>query len=176
MQEHFQNFLAPRQEPRPRKVRKTRRRNHAILFSVILAFFFLQSQGLSLKRKLLQTSSLTSVAAQEQRSPPGLFVKRKNCVCSPARQPFFRKSSASRPRAKGQGPLFFQAKTSLSVPDRRQTKNFSHRPQTGEKHHHFQFKGQLGGGKAEFLQCSRTESQRGLLFPGNSSPARVNNF
>ncbi|GBN47558.1 hypothetical protein AVEN_82281-1 [Araneus ventricosus] len=133
MQEHFQNYLAPRQEPRPRKVRKTRRRNHAILFSVILAFFFLQSQGLSLKRKLLQTSSLTNVAAQEQRSPPGLFVKRKNCVCSPARQPFFRKSSAPRPRANGQGPLLFQAKTSLSVPDRRQTKNFSHRPQTGVK-------------------------------------------
>ncbi|GBN39644.1 hypothetical protein AVEN_114649-1 [Araneus ventricosus] len=175
MQEHFQNFLAPRQEPRPRKVRKTRRRNHAILFSVILAFFFLQGQGLSLKRKLLQTSSLTSVAAQEQRSPPGVFVKRKNCVCSPARQPFFRKTSAPRPRANGQGPLFFQAKTSLSqtagkpkisVTDPKRVKNTTI----------FSSKVSSRVGKRNFCNAPGTESQRGLVFPGNSSPARVNNF
>ncbi|GBO36174.1 hypothetical protein AVEN_216393-1 [Araneus ventricosus] len=81
----------------------------------------------------------------------------------PGREPTGRALSSSKPKP-------------LSVPDRRQTKNFSHRPQTGEKHHHFQFKGQLEGGKAEFLQCARTESHRGVVFPGNSSPARVNNF
>ncbi|GBM72999.1 hypothetical protein AVEN_35108-1 [Araneus ventricosus] len=119
------------------------------------------------------TSPLTSVAAQEQRSPPGLFVKRKNCVCSPATiLPQKLRIPAESQRAR---PSLLPSQN-LSVPDRRQTKNFGHRPQTGEKHHYFQFKGQLEGGKAEFLQCARTESQGGLVFPGNSSPARVNNF
>ncbi|GBN14573.1 hypothetical protein AVEN_123527-1 [Araneus ventricosus] len=58
----------------------------------------------------LASEVLTSVAAQEPQSPPGLSVKSKICVSSPARQPFLRKSSAPRPRANGHGPLFFQAK------------------------------------------------------------------
>ncbi|GBM27397.1 hypothetical protein AVEN_97137-1 [Araneus ventricosus] len=67
--------------------------------------------------------------------------------------------SGPSPRLSSTSLLFSEPKTSLSETDDNQ--NSSHRPQTGEKYNNFQFKGQLEGGKAEFLQCSRTESQKG---------------
>ncbi|GBL95507.1 hypothetical protein AVEN_54112-1 [Araneus ventricosus] len=80
---------------------------------------------------------------------------------SPARSDLLFAAKPQSPGREPGGPSSFLQSQSLSPPEIDDNKNSRHRPQTGEKHHNFLYKGQLEGGKAEFLQCARTESQKG---------------
>ncbi|GBM15424.1 hypothetical protein AVEN_199674-1 [Araneus ventricosus] len=89
---------------------------------------------------------------------------------SPARSdlPFAAKPQSPRREPGGpssflqsQKPLSLSSEPKTSLSETADNQNSSHRPQTGEKYNNFRFKGQLEGGKAEFLQCARIESQKG---------------